>query len=342
MKILDMFLKLFILLIISLPLNSYASVSDNDCVILLYHRFSDEEPKSTSTSSDLFKQHLEYLKKNDYMVLPLKKVIESLQAKEDLPEKCVSLTADDGFLSFYTEAFPLLVDYQFPMSVFVATESIDKKYDLMMSWNQLREMAPLIDVYNHSNKHLHLVNQDTSILENEISYAQERIEKELGVNDKFFAYPYGEYDDKTYSYLDAHGYTAFGQQSGVASQASDLLNLPRFSMSGPYAKMDSFSLKVQTVDMPIKSYSPKSLIILNDYKPLLDLVFSRPLTTYEKNNFSCFVSGQDLADLHWTGLQAVSIESKAPLLTGRSRYNCTMPYKEKGQYYWYSKLWLRL
>jgi len=211
-----------------------------------------------------------------------------------------------------------------------------------MSWNQLREMAPLIDVYNHSNKHLHLVNQDTSTLENEISYAQDRIEKELGVNDKFFAYPYGEYDDKTYSYLDELGYTAFGQQSGVASQASDFLNFPRFSMSGPYAKMDSFSLKVQTVDMPIKSYSPKSLIISNDYKPLLDLVFSRPLTTYEKNNFSCFVSGQDVADLEWSGVQAVSIQSKAPLLTGRSRYNCTMPYKEKGRYYWYSKLWLRL
>ena len=323
-----------------LPLNSYASKSD--CVLLVYHRFSDEEPKSTSTSPDLFKQHLEYLEENEYKVLPLKKVIESLKAKKDLPEKCVSLTADDGFLSFYTEAFPLLVRYQFPMSVFVSTESIDKNYDLMMSWSQLNDMTPLIDVYNHSTKHLHLVNQDALTVENEISFAQERIAKELGTNDKFFAYPYGEFDNTTYSYLGSLGYTAFGQQSGVASQSSDFLNLPRFSMSGPYAKMDSFSLKVQTVHMPIKSDSPKSLIISNDYKPILDLVFSRPLTNYEKNNFSCFVSGQDVADLKWKSLQSVSVQSKAPLLTGRSRYNCTMPYKDKGRYYWYSKLWLRL
>jgi peptidoglycan/xylan/chitin deacetylase (PgdA/CDA1 family) len=272
----------------------------------------------------------------------LKKVIKNLNAKEDLPEKCVSLTADDGFLSFYTEAFPLLVRYQFPMSVFVSTESIDKNYDLMMSWSQLNDMTPLIDVYNHSTKHLHLVNQDTLTVENEISFAQERIAKELGTNDKFFAYPYGEFDNTTYSYLGSLGYVAFGQQSGVASQSSDFLNLPRFSMSGPYAKMDSFSLKVQTVHMPIKSDSPKSLIISNDYKPILDLVFSRPLTNYEKNNFSCFVSGQDVADLKWSSLQSVSVQSKAPLLTGRSRYNCTMPYKDKGRYYWYSKLWLRL
>jgi biofilm PGA synthesis lipoprotein PgaB len=340
MKILSMFLKLFILISIMLPLNSYAS--ESDCVLLVYHRFSDEEPKSTSTSPDLFKQHLEYLEENEYKVLPLKKVIESLKAKKDLPEKCVSLTADDGFLSFYTEAFPLLVRYQFPMSVFVSTESIDKNYDLMMSWSQLNDMTPLIDVYNHSTKHLHLVNQDTLTVENEISFAQERIAKELGTNDKFFAYPYGEFDNTTYSYLGSLGYVAFGQQSGVASQSSDFLNLPRFSMSGPYAKMDSFSLKVQTVHMPIKSDSPKSLIISNDYKPILDLVFSRPLTNYEKNNFSCFVSGQDVADLEWKSLQSVSVQSKAPLLTGRSRYNCTMPYKDKGRYYWYSKLWLRL
>jgi len=29
-----------------------------------------------------------------------------------------------------------------------------------------------------------------------------------------------------------------------------------------------------------------------------------------------------------------------PLGVGRSRYNCTMPSKENGRYYWFSKLWL--
>ncbi|MGK0419849.1 MAG: hypothetical protein ACJARV_000740, partial [Candidatus Pseudothioglobus sp.] len=56
MKILSIFVKLSILISILLPLNSYAS--ESDCVLLVYHRFSDDEPKSTSTSPDLFKQHL--------------------------------------------------------------------------------------------------------------------------------------------------------------------------------------------------------------------------------------------------------------------------------------------
>jgi hypothetical protein len=268
--------------------------------------------------------------------------VQRLKAQEKLPKKCVSLTADDGFLSFYTEAYPLLVKYQLPMSVFVSTESIDKSYELMMSWQQLREMSGLVDVYNHSIKHLHLVDQDDLTLQNEITLAQERITKELGIEDKFFAYPYGEFDDNSYSLLSSLGYIGFGQQSGVVSNESDFLNLPRFSMSGPYATMDSFTLKINTLHMPVDSEDPKALVISGDFMPLLTLSFSRSLTTYEKANFSCYVSGQDQPELKWLSPQMLTVKSKKPLTIGRSRYNCTMPSEERGRYYWYSKLWLRL
>ena len=108
MNLSKILLKLLVVILIYTPFSSHAL--ENDCVLLVYHRFSDDEPKSTSTSPEIFKQHLEYLKNNDYSVLPLKNVIRSLQSKESLPSNCISLTADDGFLSIYTEAFPLLVD----------------------------------------------------------------------------------------------------------------------------------------------------------------------------------------------------------------------------------------
>jgi len=337
-------LKIFFnfLLFISIFSPSVSHALETDCVVLVYHRFSDEGPKSTSTSPEIFKQHLTYLQENEFSVLPLKKVIEKLQAKENLPINCVSLTADDGFLSIYNEAYPLLTDYQYPMSIFVSTNPIDKNYDAMMTWSQLREMAPLVDVFNHTVNHPHLVSLIPDILESEIYIAQDRISKELGVKDKYFAYPYGEFDDSTYSFLESNKYIAFGQQSGVASQNSDFLNIPRFSMSGPYAKMKSFILKVNTVDMPLESIMPKSMIISDSFKPVLDLVFSRPLTNYEKDHFACYISGQNKAKLAWSGLQSVSIAPEKPLGVGRSRYNCTMPFKENGRYYWFSKLWLRL
>jgi peptidoglycan/xylan/chitin deacetylase (PgdA/CDA1 family) len=340
MKSLKIFCNFLVLITICFPSISFAL--ETDCVVLVYHRFSDGEPKSTSTSPQIFKEHLAYLKENEYTVLPLKTVINKLQSKEKLPLNCVSLTADDGFLSIYKEAFPLLTEYQFPMSVFVSTHAIDRNYESMMTWSQLRDMAPLVDVYNHTVNHPHLVNLLPENLENEIHFAQDRISKELGVKDKYLAYPYGEYDDETYSFLESNGYIGFGQQSGVVSQESDFLNIPRYSMSGPYAKMESFILKVKTVDMPLKNIKPKSMIISGDFKPRLDLVFSRSLTQYERDNFACYVSGQNKAKLEWSGLQSVVISVEDPLGVGRSRYNCTMPFKENGRYYWFSKLWLRL
>ena len=238
MKRLKIFCNFLALISICFPSISYAL--ESDCVVLVYHRFSDEGPKSTSTSPEVFKGHLSYLQENEYTVLPLKTVIKKLQAKEKLPQNCVSLTADDGFLSIYKEAYPLLTEYQFPMSIFVSTNAIDKNYESMMTWSQLREMAPLVNVFNHTVNHPHLVNLLQENLQNEINIAQDRISKELGVKDKYLAYPYGEYDDATYAFLKSNGYIGFGQQSGVASQDSDFLNIPRFSMSGPYAKMESF------------------------------------------------------------------------------------------------------
>ena len=106
--------------------------------------------------------------------------------------------------------------------------------------------------------------------------------------------------------------------------------------------MESFILKVNTVAMPLLSIKPKSMIISESNTPVLDLFFLRPLTKHERNNFACFVSGQNKAKLEWSGLQSVRISAQDPLGVGRSRFNCTMPYQEKGRYYWFSKLWLGL
>jgi hypothetical protein len=186
-----------------------------------------------------------------------------------------------------------------------------------------------------------LVEQSAEVVQSEITQAQQRIQQELGVEEKFFAYPYGEFDDKTYRLISDLGYVGFGQHSGAISRNSDFLNLPRFSMSGPYAKMDSFTLKIKTLPMPIEFEEPQSLLISENFKPSLTLTFSRKLTNNEKQQFSCFVSGQDQPELIWLASNKVNVQARESLPKGRSRYNCTMPSKEAGRYYWYSKLWLR-
>ena len=121
-----------------------AIAGDDHCVLLVYHRFTDDGPKSTSVSPELFREHLSYLQDNDFEVLPLDEVISALQERRVLPDKCVSLTADDGYQSIYDNAYPLLKEFQMPMAVFVATEAIDNHFPAMMSWQRLDEMSDLM------------------------------------------------------------------------------------------------------------------------------------------------------------------------------------------------------
>ncbi len=328
-------------------------VNASSCVTLLYHRFSDTAPKSTSVSPALFEQHLQYLKENDFNVLKLDTMLELL-GKDKLPDKCVVLTADDAYQSIADNAYPLLEKYLMPMSVFVATEPADKKYPAMMSWQQMREVnGNIIQFYNHGVDHGSFVTLDKSQINQQIKHAQERLDEELGVcsdwldcfpysksskQPKVFAYPYGEASLDNMQQTKALGYQAFGQQSGVVSNRSNPQNMPRFPMATQYAKMQSFKTKVNTLPMPIKAKDTNPIFTKNP--PTLELEFIKPLNKHQKANLNCFADGG--VHMNWQSDKNVKIIAKKPLTQRRSKYNCTMPSKQKGRYYWHSVQWINL
>jgi hypothetical protein len=58
--------------------------------------------------------------------------------------------ANAGRFGCGIRAYPLLEKYQMPMSVFVSSEPVDKKYPAMMTWQQMRSMqGDLVQFYNH-------------------------------------------------------------------------------------------------------------------------------------------------------------------------------------------------
>src|SRR5207302_195146 len=80
-------------------------------LILAYHgvALSDEHffNGSLFISADLLRDRLELLKKSKSEVLPLGEAIVRLYAN-DLPDRAVVITFDDGLSDFYRRAFPLL------------------------------------------------------------------------------------------------------------------------------------------------------------------------------------------------------------------------------------------
>jgi peptidoglycan/xylan/chitin deacetylase (PgdA/CDA1 family) len=93
-------------------------------LILAYHgiSLSDEHLWNGSqfTSADILRTRLELLRKSRCAVLPLCEAVERLYAN-DLPDRAVAITFDDGTSDFHRKAFPLIKEFGFPVTLYLTT-----------------------------------------------------------------------------------------------------------------------------------------------------------------------------------------------------------------------------
>ncbi|SMF21198.1 Predicted xylanase/chitin deacetylase [Alteromonadaceae bacterium Bs31] len=328
-------------------------------VVLQYHHISDKTPKSTSTSTALFKAHLDFLQEQGFKVLSIEQLPKLLARSKNggasLPDRAVIITFDDGYRSIYDNAWPLLKKRKLPFTVFVNSKPHDEKNPNYMNWDQLREMAKKgASVANHSDSHPHFLRKRSGESfaqwqqrrERDIDFAQQRIKKEMGRAPKMYAHTYGEYDQALLKLLERKGFIAFGQQSGPVSPDSDMQLLPRFPFGGAYGKdMQDFATKVFSLPFPrlkvvVKDSQGRSLLEpelpAGESKPRMELV--SPVFQFAEN-LQCFASGQGAIKTSKNGSTMVT-QAQGALPSGRSRYNCTL-HAGGGRFYWYSHLFIR-
>jgi peptidoglycan/xylan/chitin deacetylase (PgdA/CDA1 family) len=93
-------------------------------LILAYHGVSltDEHLFNGSQfiSADLFRDRLELLRKSKCAILPLGEAVERLY-RNDLPDRAVTITFDDGLSDFYRRAFPLIEEFGVPVTLYLTT-----------------------------------------------------------------------------------------------------------------------------------------------------------------------------------------------------------------------------
>lgn len=335
---------LIFLMLLSLPLQAA-----QHCVILQYHHFSDETPRVTSVTLEQFDDHLDYLEHNNFNVLPLRDVVTALKHKQELPDHCVSLTVDDAYISVYQNAYPRLNKLGWPLTVFVNTEGVDQGVKSYMTWDQMRELSKQGVMFeNHGHGHIHMIRKNSSESEqdwrqrivNDISVAQRRISREIGVAPQLFAHPYGEYNPETLKIIKDMGLTGFGQQSGAAWPGADFGVLPRFPMAANYASMQSFKVKVSTLPFPMVSAEPVDpLVPLGQARPQLTLTLLEG--AYSSAAIQCYIGGSSDVEIAWTKHKPdqFTVLPEFDLGPGRHRTNCTMPSGQKGRFHWYSHNW---
>ena len=323
-----------------------AQAIESHAVVLMYHRFDESKYPSTNIQAQQFVAQLDFLEKNEFRVWSLRKIIHHLKSGSVIPDKIVGITIDDAYASVYQVAYPILKNRKLPFTVFVSTDSIDNKNPGYMSWAELREMVKSgVDIGNHSRTHDHFVNRKLNEseagwlqrIESDVNYASDRINKELDIKPDFFAYPYGEYNLSLASLVESLGYISFGQHSGAMGESSNLNFLPRYPLSESYADLSNFKDKVLSLPLPLLKIEPLD-VVTQSARPILKLELDT--NKVQARNLQCYAAGQGLLNVRWRGGGKYTVQAMKPFTSRRSRYNCTLA--ERGRFYWYSHLWVRI
>jgi peptidoglycan/xylan/chitin deacetylase (PgdA/CDA1 family) len=100
--------------------------------VLNYHKISPEQhPFFHALDPGIFESHLKLLTQS-YRVFDLEELVERARLN-DIPERAVAITFDDGYRDNYEYAFPLLRGYGLPATIFLSTGSID---NISVLWHE--------------------------------------------------------------------------------------------------------------------------------------------------------------------------------------------------------------
>lgn len=183
--------------------------------VLAYFSFSKNKPSKISITEEVFKAQMKYLKENGYHVITLDQLLGFLDYREQIPEKSVAITFDDGWISVHDIAVPILKKYGFPATIFIYTDFIGG--GKAMSWEQIKELSEAgfdIQCQTKTHRDLTVIKKKESFkeyfksLEMEISYPKKVINKKLRKECKYLAYPYGKTNNLVIAMLKKHGYHA--------------------------------------------------------------------------------------------------------------------------------------
>ena len=242
------------------------NIEDYGIISLMYHRFEENKYPSTNIKILDFKKQIDIVQRSNIKFINPKNFENEL--RNNKKQRKILLTIDDGFLSFYKNAWPILKKKKIPFILFVSTREIGSfNY---MSWDQIKEISKedFVEIGNHSHTHEYLVDENDVVIKTDIQKSINIFKKELGKNSVFFSYPFGEYSENFKKIIKSLGFKyAFGQHSGVMDETKNLYELPRFPINEKYGELKRFTSLTKTLPFKYKQILPEEKYLLNNKNP---------------------------------------------------------------------------
>ena len=246
--------------------NGTNNIEDFGLISIMYHRFEENKYPSTNIRLSDFKKHLDIIQKNNIKFINPKNFENEL--KNNKKERKILLTIDDGFLSFYQNAWPILKEKEIPFILFISTREVGSfNY---MNWDQVKEISEkdFVEIGNHSHTHEYLVDESNEVIKADIQKSITIFKERLGKNSNFFSYPFGEYSLNFKKIIQSLGFKyAFGQHSGVIDATKDFYELPRFPINEKYGELKRFTSLTKTLPFKYKTILPEEKYLLSSKNP---------------------------------------------------------------------------
>ena len=205
--------------------------------VLMYHHFTQDPSSDMEVTPETFARHMDALAQAGYTTVQFQELIDFVCNGGSLPEKPVCVTIDDGYLSNYEFAWPILSERGMKATIFVIGSSIGhtefyKDTEFRMTphfgWDEAREMqdSGVMDIQCHTYDFHQwppfetgdMVHRNILRLEGEdeetyradviqdLTYYNELRIQEMGTGFSVLAYPEGAYDDVTEEIVHALGF----------------------------------------------------------------------------------------------------------------------------------------
>ena len=311
--------------------NKYFS-NDKGTLSLMYHRFNEDKYPSTNIRMNIFKEQIQMIKSLDYDFYNPKYFVAEFEKPKSKKE--ILITIDDGFKSFYNEAWPYFKENKIPFILFVSTEPVGKNG--YMDWNEIKEIekSDFAIIGHHSHTHEYLIDMNNSEFINDIETANKIFEDELGYIPEIFSYPFGEYSKYMKNYISKKFKVAFGQHSGVIDINKDKFELPRFPINEKYGDLKRFKSLINYEPLEYKNLTPEEKKLVDTSNPPKIII---EFFDEQKNikNINCY--SNDGGNWKKTNLefqkQILKINFKEKFLPRRGRINCSL--NDNGTWRWF-------
>jgi peptidoglycan/xylan/chitin deacetylase (PgdA/CDA1 family) len=203
--------------------------------VMMYHDVVAEQEVWFDMLVGEFRSQMVRLREAGAQPITIDELVAHFRDGAPLPDKPIVLTFDQGTGGLYTNVWPVLKEYGWPATFFVHTGYVGRPSPTKehVTWDQLRELqaSGLISVEPMTVTFPEFLGQlEEEAMLQEIHGSIEAVAKEMGRAPKYFAYPYGNSDEKVAAALAEAGIVAaFNEVRAAVKAPADRLLLPRFA-----------------------------------------------------------------------------------------------------------------